>query len=430
MRRLGSEADSFKNLAGGVIMNRERRNPMTIGILTALFLVLLSSLVGCENGTLGLKGGSISGTVLDSRTLAGIAAVNITAVSGDEENKASKYTSSDSNGNYHFSGMRADEWTLTYDKVGYTPIDTTGSAAVSVVVVNNENSQVPQVRMVQTFINQYVTIRGTLKDATNGSIITYGNCQFLFGQESFNNRLPGEFTTGFRIPASTGPLNIVITVAGYLTATIPLTDAVTDRDLGTVTLQPETYKVVGRWTDVPGWVFTEKAPAAIFARSGSKIIAMASSTLNMQQFEITGIPKGMSVTIDAEIKGYRMNSPIAVYPNGDFQGTIYQTFSLKNNFSAIMREVRVVYSNAAIGTNDRVGAYCEETGTRWPETILTNPTGTALGTPEIVDLGTQYMPTGYTFTFVGYIVENASSKGTVSKFINDDGAEAQIVSIP
>ncbi len=413
-------------------MNRERRNPITFGILTALFLVLLGSLVGCENGTLGLKGGSISGSVLDSRSLNGIAAVNITALAGEEgdNDRATKYTTTDSNGNYHFSSMRADEWVLSFDKVGYEAIDGTASKAVTVVVVNNENSQVPQVRMTQTYVNQYVTIRGTLKDATNGTTITYGNCQFLFGTEAFNNRLPGEFTSGFRIPASTGPLSIVITVAGYLTATIPLDSAVTDRDLGTVSLQPETYKVVGRWTDVPGWVFADKAPATIFARSGSKIIATASSTMNAQQFEIGGIPKGMSVTIDAEIKGYRMNSPIAIYPNGDFQGTIYQTFSLKNNFSAIMREVRVVYSNAAIGTNDRVGAYCEETGTRWPETIVTNPTGTTLGTPEIVDLGTQYMPTGYTFTFVGYIVENASSKGTASKAINDDGSEAQIVSIP
>ncbi len=411
-------------------MNRERRNPMTIGILTALFLVLLSSLVGCENGTLGLKGGSISGSVVDSRTLAGITNVNITAMAGTEANKATKYTSSDSNGNFHFSNMRADEWTLTFDKIGYKPIDSTASAAVKVVVVNNESRQVPQVRMDQTFVNQYVTIRGTLKDATNGTVITYGNAQFLFGKESFSNRLPTEFSTGFRIPASTGPLNILITVAGYITATIPLNDALTDRDLGTVTLQPETYKVVGRWVDVPGWVFADKAQATIFARSGSRIVAMASSTLDAQQFELNGIPKGLSVTIDAEIKGYRMNSPISVYPNGDFQGTIYQTFSLKNNFSAIMREVRVVYSNAALGTNDRVGAYCEETGTRWPETILTNPTGTALGTPEIVDLGTQYMPTGYTFTFVGYIVEQGDSKRTVSKLINDDGAEAQIVSIP
>ena len=40
------------------------------------------------------------------------------------------------------------------------------------------------------------------------------------------------------------------------------------------------------------------------------------------------------------------------------------------------------------------------------------------------------VPTGYTFTFVGYIVEQGDSKRTVSKLINDDGAEAQIVSIP
>ncbi len=411
-------------------MNRERRNPVNIGILTALLLVLLGSLVGCENGTLGLKGGSISGSVLDSRTLVGIANVSVTAMAGTEEgSKASKFTTTDSHGNYHFSGMRADEWTLTYDKVGYNPIDSTASAAVKVVVVNSENRTVPAVRMEQTFANQYVMIRGTLKDATNGTTITYGNAQFLFGKESFSNRLPSEFTTGFRIPASTGPLNIVITVDGYVTASIPLTDAITDRDLGTVNLQPETYKIVGRWVDVPGWVFEAKAPATIFARSGSRIVAMASSTLDAQQFELSGIPKGLSVSIDAEIKGYRMNSPIAVYPNGDFQGTIYQTFSLKNNFSAIMREVRVVFRSSSISTNDRVGAYCEETGTRWPETILTNPSG-VFGTPQVVDLGTQYLPTGYTFTFVGYVVENANAKSEKRVMVNDDGPEAQIVSIP
>lgn len=411
-------------------MNRERRNPRTFGILTALFLVLLSSLVGCENGTLGLKGGGVTGTVLDSRTLVGIAAVNITATAGTEGNKASKFTSTDSNGNYHFADMRADEWTLTFDKIGYAPIDSTASQAVKVVVVNNETSYVPQVRMIQTFVNQYVTIRGTLKDTTNGTVITYGNAQFVFGQEAFNNRLPSEFTTGFRIPASTGPINVVITVAGFMPLTIPLDDARTDKDLGSVMLQPETYKIVGRWQDVPGWVFEDKAAATVFARAGSRVIAMASSTLDAQQFEIAGIPKGTSVSLEVEIKGYRMNSPISIYPNGDFQGTIYQTLSLKNNFSAIMREVRIVYSNAAIGTNDRVGAYCEETGTRWPETIVSNPTGTSLGTPEVVDLGTQYMPTGYTFTFVGYMSENASAKHSRTVKINDDGAEAQIVSIP
>ncbi|MDD2999538.1 MAG: carboxypeptidase regulatory-like domain-containing protein, partial [Candidatus Riflebacteria bacterium] len=314
-------------------MNRERRNPRTIGILTALFLVLIGSLVGCENGTLGLKGGAITGTVLDSRTLVGIASVNITATAGTEGNKASKFTSTDSNGNYHLSDMRADEWTLSFDKIGYQPIDSTATGAIKVVVVNNETSAVPQVRMVQTFENQYVTIRGTLKDATNGTTITYGNTQFVFGQESFSNRLPTELTTGFRIPASVSGMNVVITIAGFKSQTIALDNAVTDKDLGTIMMQPETYQIVGRWQDVPGWVFQEAPAANIFAYSGNRILATATSQLNAQQFTISGIPKGTSVSIEVELKGYRMNGPVVVYPNGDFQGTIYQTFSLKNNFS-------------------------------------------------------------------------------------------------
>ncbi len=409
-------------------MFRERRNPRTFGILTALFLVLISSLVGCEKGTLGLKGGGISGSVLDSRTLVGVAGVNITAISGEEEDKASKFTISDSNGNYFFDNMRANEWILTFDKVGYQPLDDTASNTIKVVVVNSETSQVPQVRMEQNFENQYVTIRGTLKDATNGTLITYGNAQFLFGQTSFNNRLPTEFTTGFRIPASVGAVNMVITVAGFMTITVPLDDARTDKDLGTILLQPESYKIVGRWQDVPGWVFLEDPVASIFAYSGNRVVATATANLSEQSFEIAGIPKGTSVSISAEIKGYRMNGPIVVYPTGDFQGTLYQTFSLKNNFSPIMRDVRLIISGNGINTNDFVGGFCEQTGTQWPQTIVTNPPGFTIGTPRVIDLGTNQIPTGYTLEFGGYVTGQGIVR-TKPVLVNDDGADAQIVTI-
>ena len=91
-------------------MIRERRNPRAFGILAALFLVLIVSLAGCEKGTLGLKGGGISGSVLDSRTLTGVSGVSVWAFSvGDEEenNSATKFTTTDSNGNYYFSSMRS-----------------------------------------------------------------------------------------------------------------------------------------------------------------------------------------------------------------------------------------------------------------------------------------------------------------------------------
>jgi hypothetical protein len=202
----------------------------------------------------------------------------------------------------------------------------------------------------------------------------------------------------------------------------------TDIDLGTILVQPETYKVVGRWTDVPGWVFAEAPTANIFAYAGNRLVATATSLLNAQSFEIPGIPKGTSVSIEAEIKGYRMNGPVVVYPSGDFQGTIYQTFSLKNNFSQIMRDVRVIVSGGGISTNDFVGAFCEETGTQWPQTIVSNPPGFTIGTPRVIDLGTNQIPTGYTLTFSGYIV----GAGTIMEKevrINDDGADPQIVTI-
>ena len=410
-------------------MNKERRNPKTFGLLTALFIVLILTLVGCEKGSLGLSGGSVSGTVIDGQTLVGIAGVNVTARSGTTDtNKASKFTSTDSQGNYFFNDMRADEWTLTFDKFGYNPIDETASSSPKVVVVNNENSLVPHVRMDSTIENQYVTVRGTLKDATNGTLITYGNANFVFGKESFSNRLPTEFTTGFRIPASANPVTCDISVAGFQPISFSIQRPSADVDLGTIMLQPESYKVVGRWTDVPGWVFQAAPTANIFAYAGNRLVATATSTLNSQSFEIPGIPKGTSVSIEAEIKGYRMNGPVVVYPSGDFQGTIYQTFSLKNNFAQIMRDVRLVVSGSGITANDYVGAFCEQTGTQWSQTIVTNPPGFTVGTPRVIDLNTQQIPTGYTLTFSGYIV----GAGTITSkdvLINDDGTDAQIVTI-
>ncbi|PKL44723.1 MAG: hypothetical protein CVV41_04990 [Candidatus Riflebacteria bacterium HGW-Riflebacteria-1] len=414
-------------------MIRERRSPRAFGILAALFLVLIVSLAGCEKGTLGLKGGGISGSVLDSRTLTGIAGVSVWAFSvGDEEknNAATKFTNTDSNGNYYFSSMRAGGWALGFDKPGYSPIAAASDAA-NLVVVNSENTYLPAVRMVQLYENQYVTVTGNLKDAVNGTMITYGNAQFVFGQQTFNNRLPTELTTGFRIPATTEETRLIITVTGYERKAYTFENGIlSDRNIGTILLQPETYSVIGRWQDVPGWVFTANPVANIFAYAGNRIVATATANVSDQQFTIPGIPRGVSVSIEAEIKGYRMNGPIVVYPSGDFQGTIYQTFSLKNNFSPIMRDVRVIVSGTNITTNDFIGAFCEETGTQWAQTIVTNPPGWTIGTPRVIDLGTNQLPTGYAFTFKAYVTGQGTMFTRSGVTINDDGADAQIVTIP
>ena len=416
-------------------MIKERRGPKSLGFLMALMLVLVGCLVGCNHGSLGLRGGSISGYVVDSRTLVGISSVYVVASSeedGDDTAAATRYTTTDSNGKFAFSNLRSDVWTIGFSKTGYSPIDITASEAVKVAVVNGEHIALPRVEMVQNYTNQYVHVKGTLVDGINGNTITYGNTNFAFGSTSFSNRLPTEFTSGFDVPSSIGEIKVIITVEGYKSLTIPLDNLINDYDFGRISLTPETYKVVGRWTNAPGWVTSAAPTATIIARSGNNVVSRATSVVGGgdQSFELPDIPRGTSVAIEVELLGYRMNSPITVYPASDFQGTIYQNFDLKNNFSAITREVRIFYMSSTISSGDRVGAYCEQTGTRWPEVTVTNPAGLTLGTPQVVDLGTQALPTGYAFDFVGYMMEDSSGTHTASGIkINDDGAEAQIVTI-
>ena len=418
-------------------MTKGRRGPRSIGLLMALLLVLVGCLVGCNNGKLGLRGGSVEGYVVDSRTLVGIGSVYVTAYSeedGDDKAATRKYATTDSNGRFFFSELRADVWAFGFQKAGYTSIapDANASDPIAVTIINSEHVKMPRVEMVQNYTNQYVRVRGVLKDAINGNTITYGNTNYAFGNTSFPNRLPTEFQTGFDVPASMEAINVVITVNGYKALTIPLDNLINDYDFGTIALTPESYSVVGRWKDVPGWVSSAKPTATVIARSGNNVVSRTTSVVGDgdQTFVLENIPRGTSVAIDVELLGYRINSPITVYPNSDFQGTIYQDFSIKNNFSAITRDVRIYYMSSTLSSGDRVGAYCEQTGTRWPEVTVTNPSGITLGTPQVIDLGTQAMPTGYEFDFVGYMLEDSSGTHTATGVkINDDGSEAQIVTI-
>ncbi len=416
-------------------MVKERRSPKFIGLIMALFVVLVGCLVGCNNGNLGLRGGSVDGYVVDSRTLVGVASVYVTATSaedGDDTAAATKYTTTDSNGKFEFSNLRSNVWKFGFSKTGYTTLESTATSAVTVSVVNGEHISLPRVEIVQNFSNQYVRIRGTLRDSVNGNAITYGNTNFAFGSTSFSNRLPTELQTGFDVPASVDTVKVVISVSGYKTLTVTLDNLINDYDLGNISLTPETYKIVGRWTNAPGWVVSAAPTATVIARSGSNVVSRVTSVVGDgdQSFALEDIPRGTSVAIEVELLGYRMNSPITVYPDSDFQGTIYQNFDLKNNFSAITRDVRVYYMSSTISSGDRVGAYCEQTGTRWPEVTVTNPAGLTLGTPQVVDLGTQALPTGYAFDFVGYMLEDSSGTHTATGVkINDDGSDAQIVTI-
>lgn len=406
-------------------MNPLKRTPGGTGILAA-FLVLILSLVGCEKGTLGVKGGSISGYVVDSQTLAGVYGVNITAETGAGDTKATKYTTTDSQGSFYVADLRAGEWRFAFDKVGYLPISTLATGSPAVVVVNNEHRIVPEVRMVRTYSDINILIRGILKDAKTGSVITLGTAQFIFGNKVYNNELPTRLESGLQAPATNGDLTVTIKVTNYQTFTTVIPNALTDRDLGVILLQPHTYKIVGAWKDVPSWVFqAANNEARIFAYAQNRVIATASSLMNGATFEIDGIPIGYSVSLEAEVRGYRMNSPILITPTGDFQGVVYQTLSLKNHFSPIMRDVRLYLYGSTISNNDRVGGFCNESGAEWPQRVVT---GGVFAAPSVVDLGVNQVPTGYNFTFTGYNVDDGNM-GTTNVQVSDDGTSPQVVRV-
>ncbi len=411
-------------------MSPARITPGGAWIFVVVVLTVMVALVGCEKGTLGVQGGTVSGLVRDAKTLAGLAGVTVTAEAGTGETKTSRVTSTDNQGGFWLSDLRPGEWTFGFDKVGYAPITTAGSGTTNqVVVVNSEHRVLQEVRMDPNFYSRYIMVRGTLKDAVTGLPITLGVANYAFETTSFNNRLPTEFQTGFSIPAANGPISARIAVTNYQTASGTIPDGRTDYDFGVVYMTPQTYSIVGAWQDVPGWVYTKAPTARVFAYAGNRLISQADVPMNTASFRLNNIPVGQEVSIRAEIPGYRMNGPILVNPNSDFAGTIYQTISLKSNFSPILRDVTVVViGGAAILGGQRVGAYCAETGTRWPETILTNPPGST-GVARVVTLGTLQMPTGYSFQFVGYNVDTGS-RGEVGATINDDGVDAQIVTIP
>lgn len=405
-------------------MNSIKSTPLGTGIVLMLIVFILV-LVGCEKGTLGVKGGTASGYVLDNRTLAGLSGVSITASIGTGDTKASRLAVSDSKGYYFFSDLRPGEWSFGYDKLGYQPVAMDATGSIKVVIVNNEFRSIPEVRMAQNFANQYINVKGILKDAKSGTLITLGTVQYKFGNIAFNNRTPTEFQTGFSIPAANGQIQMSIQIANYETYNANIGPAVTDLDLGVILLNPQSYKVIGVWKDVPGWVFQDGAAVRIIAYSGNRVVATATGNMNESTFTLSGIPMGTSISLEAQVKGYRMNGPIPVTPNSDFQGVIYQTLSLKTNFSAIMRDVRLMVNGTGIGNNERVGGYCNQTGVTWPTTIVT---GGIFNVPRVVDLGVNQVPTGYTLTFTVFNVDDGTV-GTVNILINDDGVDAQIVNV-
>jgi len=404
----------------------------------ALFLaccaVIMTSLLGCDNGNLGLRNGSVEGVILDRDTLSGISSVSITAYSGDDTSgssgtsggKAMRYFTTDSNGRFYADDLRAGEWTMTFSKPLYTTVDKTATEAVEIVVVNNNHQEIGPIYLSSRYLNQYVMVKGMLKDKTTGKQIISGNTTLRVGLNTFSNIQPTNFSYGVKVPASDSQVEIEISVSGYKPMTIVRSNLLGDTDLQTIELEPDSYSIYCTWEDVPGWVRDDNPNATVIAKSGDSIVYSAVNTdIASGGFTLTGIPQGATAEISVNLKGYRMHAPITVYSTGNFSGQKHQKISLRNNLSPVMRNVRVTVSSNSWSNGNQVGTNCRETGAKWGPTTVVS-TGWLNSSNGIVDLGIQSLPTAYTLTFDAFS-DGGATLQTQTLSIPEDGASEYLL---
>lgn len=283
--------------------------------------------------------------------------------------------------------------------------NTTGFYRIIVSITNAAGRNATAAVILKT-LTSYVRVSGTLKNAVTGGPVSSGKAEFVFRGHRISDSRPADLSAGFDVPKSADATSVLIRVDGYSEKTISLQSLQSDTDLGEVMLQPEHYTVIGCWEDVPEWVKEEVLLVDVLAYSCGKVVSRTTSSLTSQSFELRGIPKGISVKVTAEIKGYKMVNPLEIIPDRDFAGIINQAISLKRHYTPIMSgSIRLIVSGNAISPGDVVSGYCEQTGTRWPDTVVAPPDDYTVGAPMSVDLGWQQFPYGYAFTIQAQIKE-------------------------
>lgn len=243
-----------------------------------LFVLALASVIftGCNNGSLGIKNGSISGYVLDDDTNQPISEVLVRATT-DSDNK-SVYT--DGDGSFCFGDVAKGTWTLTIEKYGYT-VATETLNHLSCTVSNGETFVMSPLKLSKNTSNVKGTLKGYPIDATTGRAIT----NFTVTQDTpYNEKKSKTFESAadFRDTGWTGleggTHNYSITAPNYETWTSTTANqngieiGKAAANLGTIKMIPLTVKISGTFHGMPGYVYDNKN-IVVWAESAGKVVA-------------------------------------------------------------------------------------------------------------------------------------------------------------
>ena len=334
-----------------------------------LIVLSLASIVftGCEKGSLGVKGGTAIGYIINSDDNKPISDVLVRASQGEGGKSMTTYTAGD--GKYSFHDLSEGSWNFNVEKYGYALIgggsdgnssDTTNLVATTVAIKNGQTVTNPIIKMAKTESLYKGTLKGYPIDAVTGRPLR----NFTVNQMTpYSQRKSKLFETAedFRDSGWSGLKggnhHYTISCQNYQEYSTAGEDGSGPEisigpsavDLGVIKLEPHKVSVSGALRNLPGYILgADSKDILIWAESAGKMVASSSPDTALQGsvvYTISEIPVTVgAVSIKCKVRGYdvhTINTSVSL-PNNIPGGTIAGIDADFHNIDPIRRDLRVV----------------------------------------------------------------------------------------
>lgn len=345
-----------------------------------LIVLTLASIVftGCEKGSLGVKGGTAIGYVINVSTDKPIAEVLVRAVNPHQS--MTTYTSGD--GSFQFHDMTQGQWTFSVEKTGYvlardaSASDTATISAAQVNVNNGETVVVPTIRMdilidsVKGSLKGYPIDNLTGRPLRNFSVTLtepyiYRKTKTFETAEDFRDTgftgIPGGRQVKFSLSCNNyQSKNLAMPNAQFGDTNIVI--GLTPTDLGIIKVDPFTLSVSGTLRNLPGYILdSQNRDIVIWAESAGKVVASYTATQGSFDtykgtvtYSIGNVPiTAGSVAMKCKIRGYDVVTinPAVSLPSTMPGGVISGIDADFANIEPITRDLRVVVTGSDPGSS-------------------------------------------------------------------------------
>mgnify|MGYP003769533949 FL=1 len=334
-----------------------------------LFVLTLASIIftGCEKGSLGIQGGTITGYVINSANNQPVSEVLVrgagTTSTGAHENKT-VYTGGD--GSFVMSDLSKGSWNLFVEKYGYSlatslSSDTVNTPATSVNVNNGETVTAPVIKISKTSDLVKGSLKGYPIDAITGRPLR----NFTVTQTTpYSQRRTKTFETAedFRDVGWSGleggdhhyTINCInyqeYSTAGANGAGPAISIGASPKDLGVVKVQPMTVNITGTLRNLPGYILeAQQRDIIVWAEAAGKAVATYTEGNTALKgsiaYTLNDIPvTAGTVSVKCKIRGYdvvTISSAVSL-PSNLPGGTIAAIDCDFANIEPIRRDLRVV----------------------------------------------------------------------------------------